>query len=98
VTLAYGMHSRRKRMFGAGGNTAIHMQEGDSTRVELVYQCLRNLQCLFAFTAGRNTVHDTTVPAAAVICNLLAQQHAPSCLFWRIGPVKQTLHCAAVHG
>jgi hypothetical protein len=40
-TLAYGMHSRRKRMFERRQATQQSTQEGDSTRVELVYQCLR---------------------------------------------------------
>jgi hypothetical protein len=69
MTLAYGMHSRRKRMFERCRQATQQPCKKETRRAwELVYQCLRNLQCLVAFTAGRNTVHDT-VPAAAVICN-----------------------------
>jgi hypothetical protein len=85
-TLAYGMHSRRKRLSGAGRQ---HSNPHARRRLDACGAGLsvsRNLQCWSAFTAGRNTVHDTTVPAAAV-CNLLA---SAACLFWRIGPVK---HC-----
>jgi hypothetical protein len=72
--------------------------ERDSARVELVYQCHRTCNAWFAFTAGRNTVHDTTVPAAAVICNLLAQQHAHHACFWRIGPSNRPCTVQPVHG
>jgi hypothetical protein len=57
-----------------------HARRRLDARVELVYQCLK-LAMLGSHSAGRNTVHDTTVPAAAVICNLLAQQHAHHAFF-----------------
>jgi hypothetical protein len=69
-----------------------HARRRLDARVELVYQCLRNLQCLVAFTAGRNTVHDTTVPAAAVICNLLLSSAHHVFLYWS---GQTDLHCAA---
>jgi hypothetical protein len=47
-TLAYGMHSRRKRMFERcrQATQQSHARRRLDARVELVYQCLRNLQCL----------------------------------------------------
>jgi hypothetical protein len=77
---------------GAGGNTAIHMQEGLdacgaglSVSEELAmlgsHSQLAETQCMIQLYLQQQS------------CNLLAQ-HAHHACFWRI-PVKQTLHCAA---
>jgi hypothetical protein len=94
-TLAYGMHSRRKRMF-----ERCRQHSNPHTRrrraVELV-SVSEELAMLGSHSQLADTVHDTTVPAAAVICNLLAQQHAHHACF---GVVRSNRPCTVqpVHG
>jgi hypothetical protein len=56
------------------------------------------LAMLGSHSAGRNTVHDTTVPAAAVICNLLAQQHAHHACFGVLVRSNRPCTVQPVHG
>jgi hypothetical protein len=80
--VAYGMHSR-KRMF----ERCRQATQQSTCKKETRRACgaglsvSEELAMLGSHSAGRNTVHDTTVPAAAVICNLLAQQHAHHAFF-----------------
>jgi hypothetical protein len=75
------MHSRRKRMF----ERCRQATQQSTCKKETRRACGAGLsvseELAMLGSHHRNTVHDTTVPAAAVICNLLAQQHAHHACF-----------------
>jgi hypothetical protein len=98
-TLAYGMHSRRKRMF----ERCRQATQQSTCKKETRRACGAGLSvseelAMLGLHSGRNTVHDTTVPAAAVICNLLAQQHAHHACFGVLVRSNRPCTVQPVHG
>jgi hypothetical protein len=90
-TLAYGMHSRRKRMFErCAGNTAITCKKETRRACGAGLSVSEELAMLGSHSQLAET--QCMITAAAVICNLLAQQHAHAC-FGVL--VRSDLHCAA---